>query len=1006
VAGARRYSAGEPLSGVALKGDAHRAALAKLEGWYDEMVSSWRPLLVNLLAETGAGKTRLLQELYRHLAAQDPYWPAEICGANQRKEIVPSRERWDGRPRLFWLGLACYPAQDGSPSPAIADSLRRQLRVHARGLLVHKQRTLAAREAAIRAASAIGQVIGLELVRTLIELFGDARETKKIAAALLAGANSSDRSETDEELVRAMVEVAHLIDAQGCPVVLAVDDGHDVDPTTLAITQSLLVSPRGVLVITASWPSAIARQRQEGVGLGAWLGAIEQIDRVEELVLGPLSTETLAEIAAGAAPGLLAGGVDHEAALALAARANGNVLVLSRLIALAFANGLALRAEDIDALRALPREPTRVFQDVWERILSEEVRQMLQVAAVLGTPLHEWVLLAAAQTLMGVDRASLQRTVLEGLSLGWLVAIPDPYSEDRSLRFAESDYGEVAAHHAEGLIPRTRKRLVTAAVEQALSLPASTSVYAFTAAVRHAVALLEERPGQQDAPLAIFAYRKLAAMLWKSEPKQAVRLMDLALATQAQQGSGPDLELLADAARARLNSGDADAALALFDATLPLTWGLKAEQAVAAERFAEAIAAAREALDTEIAVPGSVAQMPMSEHDSVLVSLADVLTSANTLDGFARTDEVRALVWTTIERAARSGRTSEASLIAGIACEDCVLEEADLAGLDELGVPRPDLSPSPFPEPAQTPSLQDAAAMLARGDLDRAEEVLKEKTSRADSRTAVPLAGTLVDLGGARYAPTLAFLSLQAGEFRRAAQAYRLLLRHRIEQGEPRDLPSLAPIRAQLAEALAWSGDGEQALAVATASLEIAMRAADPDQLIRTFVALAHAHIALAQFTNAHDALRSAADRLSPAIQLPAATRMRIDAALCESYGMQGDWAGVVDLFNALPWSVVSYGDERRGSWRMRGWCAAARWRLSGDAYARALLGEARLLLRPQWIEATAAALEHLAAGMADPAAGASPNWVFKVRAWLVEAVTEAGREEIAASMAAAGGRD
>jgi tetratricopeptide (TPR) repeat protein len=1014
VAGRRKRSSSvDPLSRVRLEGEAPRAALAELEAAYEEMVVAWRPAMIDLLGETGLGKTLLVQELYRRLAARDPYWPPALVGANQRKTVVPSRERWRGAPRFFWLGLSCYPARDGSPAPVLEDSLRHQLRLHARGLLLRQQRTVTARRAAVKTASAIGQLFGLELVRTLIELFGDAREAKEIVAALRAGASDGWSSDSDQSLVRAVLEVADLINAEGASLVVVVDDAHDAHPTTLAAVERLLDAPRGMLVITTSWPTALAVQRNESYGFGAWRERVAAARRVRELRLKPLSTATLADIAARSALGSpAAADVDREAAVAIAARANGNPLALSGLLKLARRNELTLRTQDIAELEALPRDLTSLLREEWERILPDRVQLVLEIAATLGTPIHERMLMGALHALSGAGRSSVKRSIDETLRLGWMAPIFDPYGPGRSLRFAEADHRQVAEHSATALNEKSRDRLVVAAVEQALSLPERTSLYTRTAVVGHAVTLLEGRTPREALPLATMAYRLLAALLTNSDPARAARLMDLAVATHEKLEEGVDLELLDSTAYAWRKAGDGDQALAVFDATLPLALALKAQQALEAERCVEAVEVAYEGVRAELAEPGSVAPIlvPTSEDHSVLVSLADMLASANVSAGYTMTAEVRPLLWRTIRGAIERGRAAEAAEVARVAFGWFAFKEADVADLERLGIPIPDLPGSHFEEEEDVASLEDTQELLARSDLDEADldeadRALKWMGTRAESREAVSAAKTLVDRGGARYAQTLAFLALQAGDYRRAAWAYRLALSHRLEEERlPRDFPSLAPLRVALVEVLAWSGECEQALEVAEECLDIGLRAADPEQLVLAQVALAHAHISLGRYADAQEALGGAAHRLTPDIFLSHILKLRISAALCEAYGRQGDWAGIVELFNTLP-PVVSCGDEAHRSWRLRGWCAVARWRLSGDAYARALLAEADLELRPQWIEATAAALEHLAAAMTDPAAGASPNWVFKVRAWLVEAVTEAGREEVAASMAAPGSR-
>src|SRR5581483_10161583 len=135
---------------------------------------------------------------------------------------------------------------------------------------------------------------------------------------------------------------------------------------------------------------------------------------------------TLADIAASAPGATAAGGVDREAALTLAARANGNPLELSRLLKLASRNGLVLRARDVADLEALPRDPVTLLREEWE-ILPDRVQRVLEIAAALRTPINERMLLGALHALSGAGRSALKRSVEETLGLGWMVPILDPY---------------------------------------------------------------------------------------------------------------------------------------------------------------------------------------------------------------------------------------------------------------------------------------------------------------------------------------------------------------------------------------------------------------------------------------------------------------------------------------------------------------------------------------------------------------------------------------------------
>ena len=634
--------------------------------------------MVNVKAEPGVGKTRVVQELYRHLATEDPYWPPVLAGLNQRKAVIPVREQWRGEPSFFWLGVSCFPRQDGRLWPALEDCLRHQLLVHARALLFRERRTAAAKRAAIRAATAIGGVIGIEAVNAVLELLGSVSEAREIAQALRAAARGGSDVPAEESVVRAALGVADLINAEGCAMVVVLDDAHDADATTLAAVERLLESSRGVLVVATSWSTAIARQCQEGHGFGAWLARVAETHRVDDRGLELLSVEALADIATAAAQNQQPVPVDREAVLLLGQRAWGNPMLLNSLLELVPANCLMLRAEDMDDLELLPSEPMMIYEQVWTRFLPVEIRKMLEVLAVLGSPIHERMLTAATRVLTDIRPVAMRHSIDEALQLGWLASVPDPYSNDRGIRFTERLFAEVAEGYSAALILRTRDQLVVAAVEEALALPRRASYHARIGAMKHAVQLLEMRVPAQAHPLAVTAFIRLANLVWSRDRPRTVQLLDLAVRTEEEQGAPPNPELLQRSSMARHNLGEIDAALAVCDSALPLMLAIKAYEASQMGRYTDALAAVRDGLEAEIAVPGSVAQVPMSGY-SVIVGLADTLGAMSTmlhLPG-ALDAEVRSLFWAMVKRLVGEDRRSEVSEIMSLASAWNIPEDPD-----------------------------------------------------------------------------------------------------------------------------------------------------------------------------------------------------------------------------------------------------------------------------------------------------------------------------------------
>jgi hypothetical protein len=215
-----------------------------------------------------------------------------------------------------------------------------------------------------------------------------------------------------------------------------------------------------------------------------------------ELRLGAPDDAEVTELAIQIAKrdlGVVAG---ERAARALAARAQLNPLYLTELIKLARVNGLRLMDDDIPEIQNLPGDAHSLFQREWADYLSVGTRHLLTAAAIVGTPVHETVALAAANALphSGKVQRLGEDPVSDGLKVQWIAAEQDPYSSDRTLRFAEPILRDVAAGEAEVLTPRNRSMVAAAAVRAVTELPEGTSRAARGAALELGLRLLEQVP--------------------------------------------------------------------------------------------------------------------------------------------------------------------------------------------------------------------------------------------------------------------------------------------------------------------------------------------------------------------------------------------------------------------------------------------------------------------------------------------------------------------------------
>ena len=209
----------------------------------------------------------------------------------------------------------------------------------------------------MNSAIAIAPFLGVEIVKSIAEALYKVREVREIASALEKAAGRDAETDADETVIKATMALAELINANGMSMVVVIDDAHDADATTLAAVERLLESPRAVLVIATSRPTALKRQRVNGEGFGLRLERAARTHRIENRELELLSPGELAGLAEAAVRERQPNAMDPAAAQLLADRAAGNPLLLAHLLELASANGLTLEERYLPDLEELPSEP-------------------------------------------------------------------------------------------------------------------------------------------------------------------------------------------------------------------------------------------------------------------------------------------------------------------------------------------------------------------------------------------------------------------------------------------------------------------------------------------------------------------------------------------------------------------------------------------------------------------------------------------------------------------------
>jgi hypothetical protein len=407
-------------------GASRKALVASLLDSSERVAATRDPAMVVFVAAPGSGKTRIIQEFYRRLAGgqQDPaYWPASLLeeapdGGLSLTELTASRKtvRYRGsfvpppgaRIPWLWIAPASGRLSDGSPAPAF-DGLVSQFTPHVPAMLRRLDGAgatdLADQERAHQ-ASARRDAIRLA-VADLVTGFDESSERPGRLAGLLSWLLPDDGTGT-------------------APVILILDDAHELDELTVDFVRELMASELPVLVIATTWPEKVTalgdqplppfcNYLAEAGGSGGirqeWIGQLEDDDLVDYIVEEFPAT-------------------DQKVAAALVARADHNPYALRLLLN----TPRVSRSVRGGAVTLDPREIAdlngrldKLLEAHWEE-LPAGVRQVLVAAALLGQSFLDEVLEA------GLRRYRPQAGLDDALSSSWIRQLG---GQDRVLEFAE-----------------------------------------------------------------------------------------------------------------------------------------------------------------------------------------------------------------------------------------------------------------------------------------------------------------------------------------------------------------------------------------------------------------------------------------------------------------------------------------------------------------------------------------------------------------------------------------
>ena len=468
-----------------------------------------RACLISLEAPSGWGKTRVIQEVYKHIAERQssPYWPHSIIPESEddpvsrRKHLVPS---FDGvardrniLPEFFWWGLSCDMRSSNMLSRTLMEDIE-QLRFHAPYLeaswaaskltRLGKYATIAKAKSALGAifeegtttglaklaelglgATPFGIGLGLKLVTGGIKA---AKDRKEELSLMELGSEAHEAA--DENIIDETVNLFARLTHKDLPIIICVEDIHKATSPVLELLVKLVARNAPILILTTTWPGEFEKTTQ----LNALLETSWGQDRIlrmiydqaapkglpEEASLAQLPSEDLSAIIRARYPKAEA------ETITLLARRYKNPLPLELVLSMKSLKldhpYLELDVEDVEELPETVRD---LYNSLWNE-LPEPVQQLLALSTELmpeGQP--EWLMSLIYDVTFQLSDETWAKSLSESaandnIPHGWARVI-----EGWLRRFGEADQLKVARKHVRELFGKRQLRQINEALSALLN---------------------------------------------------------------------------------------------------------------------------------------------------------------------------------------------------------------------------------------------------------------------------------------------------------------------------------------------------------------------------------------------------------------------------------------------------------------------------------------------------------------------------------------------------------
>lgn len=387
--------------------------------------------MVLLRADTGVGKTRLIQDFYRWLVAETDaggYWPAELPDTGKSMAIVPQMadRKLKDTPELPWMWSAVRCRDPGERNSdargdVAFDVIGRQFRAHLYSLhqaQVRRGANKALAKATLSTLASLavpgsGQVVEIVQQATAGGITG--WDQLQLLLRRVALRDEPDASATElavrheqQTLLDASLKAFSALGnrrekaAPTVPMILIVDDAHWADSVTLAVVGRLLSAARDerwpILVLMSAWDETLTVQESgpEPTGLAALLAD----SPIEPDIRGlePLADRRMERLVLDRLPRLLPEAVDL-----LVRRSSGNLDLLFDFVdelaeAPGWTDSEGRLLVDLEEVEHLPSNAAAMARRRL-RTIGSEVAETLALASVQGMEFHGELLARVAARL-------------------------------------------------------------------------------------------------------------------------------------------------------------------------------------------------------------------------------------------------------------------------------------------------------------------------------------------------------------------------------------------------------------------------------------------------------------------------------------------------------------------------------------------------------------------------------------------------------------------------------